>query len=834
MLEVSALPSPSLAATGLVLASVPPAPAQGNAENADFSILLAGAAVAAAETKPEASAPEIDPKGTGEPTVAAAAQQAQTGKGGSTGKPNGKMLPPGKLPRNDIPAHESDPQDAVQPDKPAAARVDTLADTPAERSETRADQPQEDAFAAASQDAIGPRSMSAEAAALLPPGQSARVEPAANKDCAAQDLAAQSLALGAAPLTAPADRPVSQVLLQNQATVLPSVPAQPSIPAEAAAPLLPGQSERVSPAATNARAPQDPTLQAAMVRAQADRPVSEALPQVQSTVLPTATVRSESPAASSPQAIDTAEQLAPAAQTGQNASAAATAPARHAAAARPDRVAPAEPASSMRVASAPSMSHAVSVPTEATQQAAVTSTSPLAPIVLTPAALVMGEEVGIAPSAQPITASVSAMVAPTRIVAGERPAAPADAAYVAQAAQGSAPVAARAPATAAAPVAIRDGAEVEPAPAPLAATVLAEAAPATLAAAISQATQVSVAPDPVPSPVMTGRVAEESAAPAVQASAATPVLATDAAPVRQASLAPASEPVTVEGAAPPANSGPRPLVAGKLEAPVLASSMPLPNNAAPPVTMPDAQPNALTSALDSASPLSTRSPAAEIFAAPRAAEPSAQRAAVATGPLEHKPAAHAAAPTEALLPANAVQPDFSVAPLSNEARPMLASALTSASQAMPTPPTHDLAALVDRITEARAAAAPQVVRATLAHADFGAVSLNLRPQDTHIHVTLGSADPGFAPAVHAAAAAASLAVSEHSPREPQGAPPQDTQAQNHAATQQQPSHQHGARDRAAAGERAPVREPAQGRSGAAAGAQANDRSQPQRRGGIYA
>lgn len=69
------------------------------------------------------------------------------------------------------------------------------------------------------------------------------------------------------------------------------------------------------------------------------------------------------------------------------------------------------------------------------------------------------------------------------------------------------------------------------------------------------------------------------------------------------------------------------------------------------------------------------------------------------------------------------------------------------------PAQQDLAALIDRIVEARAAAAPQTVRASLVHEEFGSVSLNFRSEQAHIHVTLGSADPGFAPAVQAAAAA---------------------------------------------------------------------------------
>lgn len=153
----------------------------------------------------------------------------------------------------------------------------------------------------------------------------------------------------------------------------------------------------------------------------------------------------------------------------------------------------------------------------------------------------------------------------------------------------------------------------------------------------------------------------------------------------------------------------------------------------------------------------------------------------------------------------------------------------------PTTPTQDIAALVDRITEARAAATPNTIRASLMHEDFGAVTLNLRNEASHLHVTLGSADPGFAPAVQAAAAA-SLAgnnrdeanARRETPMPQEFTPTTDTSARNDTSSQQQAG-----RDRAASPERASTRD-ATGRQPAAATERDPAASAPRRRGGVYA
>jgi hypothetical protein len=67
---------------------------------------------------------------------------------------------------------------------------------------------------------------------------------------------------------------------------------------------------------------------------------------------------------------------------------------------------------------------------------------------------------------------------------------------------------------------------------------------------------------------------------------------------------------------------------------------------------------------------------------------------------------------------------------------------------------HDFAALVDRLVDARDAAAPQTVHAALSHSEFGKVSLRFDQDAKGLSVAMSSADPGFAGAVQASAASA--------------------------------------------------------------------------------
>ena len=63
---------------------------------------------------------------------------------------------------------------------------------------------------------------------------------------------------------------------------------------------------------------------------------------------------------------------------------------------------------------------------------------------------------------------------------------------------------------------------------------------------------------------------------------------------------------------------------------------------------------------------------------------------------------------------------------------------------------HDFTQIVERLARARDAEQGEVVRSTVATREFGAVAMQLRPVEGRLHVSLTSADPGFAPAVQAA------------------------------------------------------------------------------------
>ncbi len=80
-------------------------------------------------------------------------------------------------------------------------------------------------------------------------------------------------------------------------------------------------------------------------------------------------------------------------------------------------------------------------------------------------------------------------------------------------------------------------------------------------------------------------------------------------------------------------------------------------------------------------------------------------------------------------------------------------AVPSKTTASPQAP-QDFAALVDRLSEARDAVAPPVVRTALRHAQFGQVSLEFRHEDGGLAVTMASSAPGFGGSVLATVAVA--------------------------------------------------------------------------------
>lgn len=116
-----------------------------------------------------------------------------------------------------------------------------------------------------------------------------------------------------------------------------------------------------------------------------------------------------------------------------------------------------------------------------------------------------------------------------------------------------------------------------------------------------------------------------------------------------------------------------------------------------------------------------------------------------------------------------------------------------------TPPTRpqDFAALIDRLSAAREAAAPQSVTVSLPHAEFGRVQLHFRHEDGALAVSLASADPDFAriaaqaaPPVIALAEARSADAAAQPPGSQQSSARSDGQSAQSAAGGQQRGHGH--------------------------------------------
>ncbi|MFM5950601.1 MAG: hypothetical protein ACKOPM_15465 [Novosphingobium sp.] len=78
-----------------------------------------------------------------------------------------------------------------------------------------------------------------------------------------------------------------------------------------------------------------------------------------------------------------------------------------------------------------------------------------------------------------------------------------------------------------------------------------------------------------------------------------------------------------------------------------------------------------------------------------------------------------------------------------------ASMQTIAGATVPQVRPHDFTALIDRLTAAREAMAPQAISLTVAHQEFGPVRLHFRPEDAGLSVAMTSADPDFARAAAA-------------------------------------------------------------------------------------
>jgi hypothetical protein len=173
---------------------------------------------------------------------------------------------------------------------------------------------------------------------------------------------------------------------------------------------------------------------------------------------------------------------------------------------------------------------------------------------------------------------------------------------------------------------------------------------------------------------------------------------------------------------------------------------------------------------------------------PRAAKPLSSEAAAGQAPVTESGAASQPVATvriELPLPLAApigrrAAPEVSLAlPIAaaadNEIKAEVAPGLASGTSALQPAPLaaatpapalrpHDFTALIDRLSAAREAVAPQAVSITVSHQEFGPVRLNFRPEDAGLNVTVSSADPDFA----RAAAAAPAPVLPVMPSEPGG------------------------------------------------------------------
>lgn len=173
-----------------------------------------------------------------------------------------------------------------------------------------------------------------------------------------------------------------------------------------------------------------------------------------------------------------------------------------------------------------------------------------------------------------------------------------------------------------------------------------------------------------------------------------------------------------------------------------------------------------------------------------------------------------------------------------DAQPATAStnAPVTTSAAALQPQGHDFATLVDRLVEARDAAMPQAVKAAIHHADFGQVSLNFRTDDNRLTVSMASADPGFAPAVQAAAAmqANTSTDSGTNSQRQDGASQQHANASTSGNGQPQPQAQSQTSTRNGERERGDLHRQTNGQGIDSEVAQTQDEARPGRRGSIYA
>jgi Meckel syndrome type 1 protein len=721
MIEMSAAAVPALAQPGAILAAAPAPASSEGAQIADFSVVLAGAALVTQMPEPTA-APEPEP-----PTPAPilpelpAAPAKSTRNTGIPGKETGKMLPGGKLPVTRDAALAAKAPRAVVTGEAQDEQAPTQDPAPADNATP--DAPDQTVAAAPTEVVVQQTTSAPQEPAVSFQSPPATSEPTRSTDVIARQAMPSPPAVNA-------------------------IPADPRTSAPAADSVASAVVADVRPSATNTPAAMSSDTPAVLANNAPAVPLGNA-PVVRA---------KDAPAPPEAAALDgTTIAIGAAAVVTQTAAVAST----------PEVTAPIG-------APAPLLSTKAAL----MANSAVNLTQPA----VTPPALAQTARPSVAVISEDVPASVPATAAPMTRAPVENDMAPQLATLAAL------PVTLLVPAGA--------NATLQPASFAIVAPVL----PAKGGAVQPQAADdlTITAPMPSVSALTQGKAAIE-----VEAAATAPA----AHSTRDAAVAAA--PLTAQPSR-QAVTAPVAVAAAALTATIAA---------APPMTAAPETANQQAAAV------------APVQSEPRAEPATAPGAVLAmTEPVEHKRALPVAA-TDA--PANVSRPEPVSIVTGNDMRTAAIFA-APATPATATTPTQDIAALVDRITEARAAAAPQTIRAALVHEDFGSVSLNLRTEASHIHVTLGSADPGFAPAVQAAAAANLAGNGNDDAQNRREAPAPQSNAQHQDATRNDTSSQQQAqRDRANAGERQPTRQ-APARQPTSSGERAATAATPQLRSGIYA
>ena len=242
---------------------------------------------------------------------------------------------------------------------------------------------------------------------------------------------------------------------------------------------------------------------------------------------------------------------------------------------------------------------------------------------------------------------------------------------------------------------------------------------------------------------------------------ASSLIATTATPAAQPAIAPATAPAPETGAMPTVRLAPVELVALDPATPSAGTNGPTAAITAPRVAdATEAVPATLLQA-HAAPAIKTALASQGVPATPMAADTAlSPRSASAESAPDTAPAAPQQRPVPKVAEIDspvrvvvAALPESTVA-IPNAA-PLAAATVTSPNIAsvQTAEAPQDFATLVGKLSEAREAASPHLVRTAVTHTEFGAVSLQFRPEGGGLSVTMANADPAFASAVHAGLAA---------------------------------------------------------------------------------